>query len=445
MAYDFNHLQNFLGQTRDGVKITGAVSNTSTGTTTNNSLSQSQTSNYAGLPDWMRPTAQGAVGEVRDLYAAGRNAWGPQQQAITDYYGNHLANNVAGAVNNVYGVGNQALGGGMYDQPAGVTGGGARALQGQLDPTASMQQMLSGTPNNPYLQSMHRANIDTSLRGYGDAMQDMANTLMPAIRGGAVAAGQYGGSRQGIAEGLALQQAARNARDLGIAGMGAGNQLYGGAFENAQQRMYGTANALNQQAQQMAEGNAARQLAGNAQDLQARQFGLQALTAGQQMGDAGAQAALNNSLAPTNYAWQQAGLASGMLNPLMNATREQYGNSASSSTSSGSSNQQSENNQLQGQLPQQIYKNNAATAAGLLTAGAPLIGPAANAISSLFNSGIPDYGLGEIGSGTSGIFDGSFAPNPAIGEGQFEIGQGFGQLGSGTAGLFGNGLYSLGF
>lgn len=131
----------------------------------------------------------------------------------------------------------------------------ARAGQGALDPTRAMQDILSGRPDNPYLAAMHRGNINTSLRGYQDAMTMMGQQVMPGLEDQAFASGQYGSSRQGVAEGLALQQAARNARDLGIAAMDSGNQLYGSAYENAQGRKAQAADSLNQMGLQNAQYN----------------------------------------------------------------------------------------------------------------------------------------------------------------------------------------------
>lgn len=132
----------------------------------------------------------------------------------------------------------------------------ANANMGALNPSAAYVKMLSGQPDNPYLGAMNQANINTSLRGYHDAMQDMAQTVMPGIGDQAFASGQYGGSRQGIAEGLMLQQASRNARDLGIAAMDSGNQLFGSAYDNAQTRMGNAANTLSGMGLQNAQFNA---------------------------------------------------------------------------------------------------------------------------------------------------------------------------------------------
>ncbi|MGB4499632.1 MAG: hypothetical protein WBI40_13170 [Methylococcaceae bacterium] len=115
---------------------------------------------------------------------------------------------------------------------------------GAIDPTQSLQSLLTGKIDNPYLSSMHQAYINDSMRGYGDAVQKLNQETMPNINSEAFAAGQYGGSRQGIAQGLALQQLERNARDLGIEAMDSGNQLYGNAYTQAQQNMATTANNL---------------------------------------------------------------------------------------------------------------------------------------------------------------------------------------------------------
>ena len=123
----------------------------------------------------------------------------------------------------------------------------ARADQGVLNPTNSLQQLLSGTPNNPYLDQQAGA-ITNQLT------TNMMKNVMPGIRSGAIASGQYGGSRQGIAEGNAISNLNQ---DLAPAL----TNLYGGAYENAQQRMYGTANALNDQAFQNANNNAGRDMA----------------------------------------------------------------------------------------------------------------------------------------------------------------------------------------
>lgn len=132
----------------------------------------------------------------------------------------------------------------------------ARTAQGSVDPANALQDLLSGQVDNPYLQQMQQGSINTAMRGYQDATDKMAEQYLPAVRSQAVAAGQYGGSRQGIAEGLVGKQMAQSARDLGIAGMDSGNQLLGSAYENAQQRKFSTADNLDSRAQQASQFNA---------------------------------------------------------------------------------------------------------------------------------------------------------------------------------------------
>jgi hypothetical protein len=157
-----------------------------------------------------------------------------------------------------------------YEQATGMTADTAlsdlingRSSQGTLDPTNALSKILQGTADNPYLRSMNQANIDQAMQGYRDAIQEMNQQIMPSINNDAFASGQYGGSRQGIAQGLAMQQAERNARDLSIAAMNSGNNLYGNAYESAQQRMAAAAGELNQQGAQNQQFNASNQNALN--------------------------------------------------------------------------------------------------------------------------------------------------------------------------------------
>lgn len=174
---------------------------------------------------------------------------------------------------------------GQYDSTGSVDLNAARAGQGALDPTQAYQRMLSGQIDNPYLQALHQGNINTSLRGYNDALQQVQQQVLPQIEQEAFANGMYGGSRQGIAEGMVGQQLARNARDLGIAGMDFGNQLYGNAYQNAQQLMAGAAGDINSQAGQNAQYNAGLDLQQNAQNAGMAQTGLNTMLQGYGLDD----------------------------------------------------------------------------------------------------------------------------------------------------------------
>lgn len=118
-------------------------------------------------------------------------------------------------------------------------GFGSRANSGAM-PVVNMDnaltQSLSGQVNTATLDPV----IANAQRRLGEQFNEQ---VLPGIRGGAMSAGQYGSSRQGIAEGLA-------ARGLGYAMGDMSANLYNQAYQDAQNRMSTTANnMLNNQTQ----------------------------------------------------------------------------------------------------------------------------------------------------------------------------------------------------
>jgi hypothetical protein len=208
----------------------------------------------------------------------------PQQSGLNDYYSGALKTRYQTIGN--FDLGQQFLNG-EYDPNAGMTQGrtsGAAQMGafttdqrqnlaglGSNNPTNAINQMLTGRPDNPYLSSMNQANINQSMRGYDDAIRNLQTSVLPQIGDQAFAAGGYGGSRQGVAEGMALEQMQRNARDLGIAAMDSGNQLYGSAYESAQGRKADMANMLNNTAAQIGQFNAGQQQGASQQNADLRQ------------------------------------------------------------------------------------------------------------------------------------------------------------------------------
>lgn len=121
-----------------------------------------------------------------------------------------------------------------------------RAQQGVLDPTRALYKLLNNTSSNPHLDAA--ANAITR-----KVNQNTLENLLPQVRSGAVGAGQFGSSRQGIAEGLALSRAQEDISSALAA-------MYQQSYENAQDRSMNIANALNNQAAQLATTNADRNL-----------------------------------------------------------------------------------------------------------------------------------------------------------------------------------------
>lgn len=134
-----------------------------------------------------------------------------------------------------------------------------RSDQGTLDPTKALSNLLNGSVDNPYLKEMNQTNIDQANQGYNAQIQKLMQTVMPSINNDAFASGQYGGSRQGIAQGLALQQQEINAANNQQNALDSGNTLYGQAYEAAQNRMATAAGDLNNQGAQNQQFNATNQ------------------------------------------------------------------------------------------------------------------------------------------------------------------------------------------
>jgi hypothetical protein len=145
----------------------------------------------------------------------------PLQQQLLDYrsgsgrYAQGGAN-ASGSTN--AGSGSQPYTGGSSGGPGGG-GLGFGSMPGYM-PMQTQEAFI----NNPYLQSQLQNVMELQDR-------NLQQNIFPSIRSGATSAGQYGGSRQGIAEGIAMQNADLNTRST-MAG------LLGGAYETAQNRLF---------------------------------------------------------------------------------------------------------------------------------------------------------------------------------------------------------------
>lgn len=305
----------------------------------------------------MNPNMQNAV----DMYSTDvmQRATDPTIQSFRDTAGTMI------------GGANYLGSGGMdtnYGPVANVNMNAARASQGVLDPTNAMQSLLSGQVNNPYLDQQSQAMI-------GSLTRNMNENVMPGLRSEALASGQYGGSRQGIAEGLATS---RLNQDLAPAL----TNLYGTANENAQNRMMGTASQLNDQAYNTAFGNANLGLQNNAQQMQQNTQNLQ------------------NRLQGVNLANNSLNMLGG-LNSMQDNNFAQYMNAQ--------------------QQPQNIDWNNLNNYANVISSGAGMGGT-----QSQTNYSNPISGA--LGGAMSGAAMGSIIPGIGTGVGAL-VGGGMGLLG----------------
>lgn len=210
---------------------------------------------------------QGVPGMAYDLYQQG--GFNPDMQGVNDLYTNYLKG-TAGQYDPFITAGTDLLSGarnvanGSYSSnfnPVSMVDMNAeRKKLGEIDPTAAFKELLSGRPDNQYLDQTAAALTNNLTRNTNE-------NVMPGLRSSAAISGQYGGSRQGIAEGLA---ASRLNQDIALPV----SQMYAGALENAKNRMQGTASYLNDNAYNTAFGNANLGLQNNSQLMQKNQSNL---------------------------------------------------------------------------------------------------------------------------------------------------------------------------
>lgn len=143
----------------------------------------------------------------------------------------------------------------LYEDQKFKTADTQRALQGILDQVANIDtsaprgaaalgrslqrgegeafdayRKLMNPQQNPYLQSM----VNAATRGVAENFNE---NIIPGIRTNAAGVGQYGSSRQGIAEGLAARGAANAMSDIAT-------NLYGGQYQSDMNRALEAANAF---------------------------------------------------------------------------------------------------------------------------------------------------------------------------------------------------------
>jgi hypothetical protein len=134
-----------------------------------------------------------------------------------------VAPNVAGGINSLIQGGNPALQAGQQVQGSvvnAIQGQGAPAPQtqfGNVDATGALNTALNSNGLNPYTGQI----VDAALRSSNDQFN---TNVLPSIRTEAGQASQVGGTRQGIAEGIAARGLAQQQGDII-------SRLYGQAFD----------------------------------------------------------------------------------------------------------------------------------------------------------------------------------------------------------------------
>jgi hypothetical protein len=144
--------------------------------------------------------------------------------------------------------------------------------QSNLNLRPAYDRMIYGdSAQNPYLTGAIQKGINQSNYAFGNMMRDSTRNLLenvlPGIRGGAILNGTFGSSRQGIAEGKALQSfndsMNRAATQYGMNNTDSAVAAQAGAYDNGQGRALAAMQGLGSQQYDQAVQNAGYQQQAN--------------------------------------------------------------------------------------------------------------------------------------------------------------------------------------
>jgi hypothetical protein len=250
--------------------------------------------------------------------------------------------------------------------------------QNNLDLTSSYNSLIGGEAgNNPYLTGAIAKGINQSSNAFGNMISDATkatNDVIGGIRGNSVLAGQYGGSRQGVAEGNAINsmntQLGRAASQFGQNNTDAAVAAQAAAYDADRNRQLAATQGLGAQQYGVAGQNAATKNAaefmnvGNVQQSDLANLAARQTSVGQGSSLLGGLlgTAANAGQNQDAYALNQAAKVNGLLAPYL-------GQVPGSSTSNSP-----------------LYQNTAGNMLGGATAGLGLY--------NMYNQGNSGYGAG---------------------------------------------------
>jgi hypothetical protein len=289
----------------------------------------------------------------------------PQDAGLAQYgnaNNNYLGTYGAGDLNSIHsaaqglmaGSGAPSAGGGvgvgnvLWNQGATVNA----PAQNNIDLTGSYNSFLNGGDTSKLLSSLQAGNALTNQQlqqNQASLTDNLQKSVLPSIRGGAIAAGQYGGSRQGIAEGNAISDFTKQLNDsttqIGLANSANNANALAANYENGQNRALAATQGLGAQQYGVASQNAsmgqqanlANQAVGNnaaqfnaSQTQQANQFNAGLQSQQNQQNNSAAVAgsgllsgllgqAYNTGSSQNNYDLNQYSAINSLLSPYLNA------------------------------------------------------------------------------------------------------------------------------
>lgn len=272
----------------------------------------------------------------------------------------------------------QQLTSGQYTSPTIQAAQIAAPSQNNVNLTPAFQGLLSGGNNTALRDSLA---YGTALSGtqfqknQTDLTNNLQRNILPGIGSNAVLAGQYGGSRQGVAEGNAISdytnQLTNANTQMGLANSANTTGQLAGDYEQGQNRALSAAQGLSAQQYGVASQDAAARQAGDNTNVNAL-----LATRGQNSSNLATGTGLQQNLLASagalgNSDLTRLGQTAGILAPFLNA--------GSTTTSSGTST---------GNNTQPLFQNTAGTLIGGATAGLGLYNQYKQANNGTVNAGI---------------------------------------------------------
>jgi hypothetical protein len=270
---------------------------------------------------------------------------------------NSFLNSNAGQILNNGKAGTDVLMSGQFSAPA-IQGAQVRApSQNNINLSPTFQSLLGGGDTSALMKSLQAGNALAGAQfqqNQQNLTDNLQRSILAGIRGGAIAAGQYGGSRQGIAEGLAISDLTKQLNNsntqFGLGATAANSSALANAYENGQNRALSAAQGLSGQQYGVASQDAAARQAADNTNVQAL-----LATRGQNSNNLATGIGLQQGLlgSAANYSntdLGRLGMGSGILAPFLGAGATTTSNGTSSSTSNTTGNQPIYQNQLGGIL-----------------------------------------------------------------------------------------------
>lgn len=161
-----------------------------------------------------------------------------------------------------------------------ATAQGNMPSQNNIDLGGAYNQFIYGnSAENPYLTGAIQKGINQGMEAFGnlqsDATRNLTEAILPNIRGGAIASGQYGGSRQGLSESKAVNdfstQIGRAAQNVGRGAIDSAISAQAGAYDAGQNRGLSALGSLGGQQYGSASQVLGNQQQANMQNAQNRQ------------------------------------------------------------------------------------------------------------------------------------------------------------------------------